>query len=124
MRVPRRIFDALLEESIDSLPPQFARWLEEVAIVVEDEPSAAILREMGMEEDDDLLGSFTGHAITRHSVDDTGNLPPQIMVFRQPLMDLCRNREELGVEIRKTLLHELGHYAGFDEDDLEQMGYG
>ncbi len=124
MRIPRPIFDQLLEASIAALPPQFARWLEEVAIVVEDEPSPRLLREMGMEDDEELLGSFTGHAITRHSIDDTGSLPPQIMIFRKPLMDMCRNREELAVEIRKTVFHELGHYAGFDEDDLESMGYG
>ena len=123
MRVPRKIFDQLLEDSIASLPEQFSRWLDEVAIVVEDEPSPEILREMGMDEDDDLLGSFTGQAITRHSLDDTGDLPPQIMLFRKPLMDICRNRDDLAAEIRKTLLHELGHYAGFDEQDLEDLGY-
>ena len=124
MRVPRHIFDQLMDDAVTALPKQFVQWLDEVAIVVEDEPSPEILRDMGMDDDDDLLGSFTGHAITRRSVEESAHLPPQIMIFRKPLMDMCRNREHLAREIRKTLLHELGHYAGFDEDDLEEMGYG
>ncbi len=125
MKISRNQFDCLVEQAIAALPPQFARWLNEVAIVVEDEPTPALLREMGMDaEDDDLLGLFSGHAITRQSVDDSGILPPQIMLFRGPLIDACDTSEDLADEIRVTLLHELGHYAGFDEDDLERLGYG
>ena len=124
MRVPRDIFDALLEVALAALPAAFARWVAEVSIVVEDEPSPRLLREMGLGDNEELLGLFSGFAITRRSVDDTGRLPSQIMIFRRPLMDMCRNREELAREIRRTLLHELGHYAGFDEDELDEMGYG
>lgn len=123
MTISRQKFDFLLEQAIDDLPPQFAQWLDECPVIVEDEPSAEMRRDMGVDEDGDLLGSFNGVAITMRSVDEAAGLPAHIMIFRKPLMDMCESEEELADEIRITLLHELGHYAGFDEDDLERMGY-
>ena len=123
MRITRRNFDAMLEQAIDELPKKFARWLDEVPIIVEDEPPDDLLDELGIDADGDLLGSYHGVAITRRSVEDSPHLPDQIFLFRRPLMAMCDTPEELAKEIRKTLLHELGHYAGFDEDELEDMGY-
>ena len=123
MRIRRATFDAMVEEAIAELPPAFAKWLDEVPVIVEDEPSAELLEELGMDEDGDLLGSYHGVALTRRSVSDSPHLPDEIMIFRAPLIAMCRNRQQLRAEIRKTLLHELGHYAGFDEDDLEDLGY-
>ncbi len=124
MRIRRKAFDALLEAEIAALPPQFARWLDELPIIVEDDPSDELLDEMGLDEDGELLGSYHGVALTRRSVEDSGHLPDQIYIFRRPLVAMCRNEDELRAEIRKTLLHELGHYVGLDEDDLDAMGYG
>lgn len=124
MRIRRREFDAMLEEALAALPAQFARWLDEVPVIVEDEPSAELLEDFGIDDDGELLGSYHGVALTLRSVQDAARLPDQIMIFRRPLMAMCRNRDELRGEIRKTLLHELGHYAGFDEGDLQAMGYG
>lgn len=124
MKIRRREFDRMLEEALDALPEPFAKWLDEVPVIVEDEPSEELLEEMGIDEAGDLLGSYHGVALTCRSVEDGVRLPDQILIFRLPLVELCHTREELAQEIRKTLLHELGHYAGLDEDDLEQMGYG
>ena len=124
MRIKRREFDALLEQALAALPPQFARWVEEVPIVVEDEPSEDMLEDFGVDESGDLLGSYHGVALTLRSVEDSARVPDQIMIFRRPLIKMCHTPEELTHEIRKTLLHELGHYAGLDEDDLENLGYG
>ena len=123
MRITRRNFDAMLEQAIDELPKKFARWLDEVPIIVEDEPPDDLLDELGIDADGDLLGSYHGVAITRRSVEDSPHLPDQIFLFRRPLMAMCDTSEQLAKEIRKTLLHELGHYAGFDEGELEDMGY-
>ena len=123
MRIKRSQFDLLLEQAIAELPAQFAKWLDEVPIIVEDEPSARLLEEMGIDKDGDLLGSYNGVALTCRSVDDSAHIPDHIMIFRRPLIAMCQSTEELRLEIRKSLLHELGHYAGLDEDDLKDLGY-
>src|SRR4051812_30602257 len=119
MKITRKAFDALLEKAIDDLPPQFARWLDEVPIIVEDQPPP----EDG-DDDAETLGFYHGIPLTQRHVEDSGSPPDQIRIFRRPLIKMCRSLEELDREIRKTLLHELGHYAGLDEDDLEKLGYG
>lgn len=124
MYVSRKKFDALFEQALAELPEKFARWLEEVPVILEDEPPEDLLEEIGVDEDGELLGSYHGVALTRRSVEDTARVPDQIYIFRRPLIEMCEDEGELAAEIRKTLLHELGHYAGFDEDDLEEMGYG
>jgi predicted Zn-dependent protease with MMP-like domain len=124
MKIKRSEFDRMLEAAIAALPPQFAKWIDEVPIVVEDDPSPELLEEMGVDGEGDLLGSYHGVALTQRSVEDSARLPDQILIFREPLISMCESREELAMEIRKTLLHELGHYAGLDEDDLENLGYG
>ena len=124
MRMSRKVFDGLVERAIADLPERFALWLDEVAVIVEDEPSPALRRTLGVDEEGDLLGSYHGVALTRRSVGDDLQMPDQIMLFRRPLMKMCKSEEELADEIRITLLHELGHYAGLDEDDLEDLGYG
>ena len=121
MKLSRKSFDQLVEQAIASLPAEFAQWLDEVPVIVEDRPGKSD-REGAVEPDeDDPLGMFAGP-----SLEDTrqGELPPRIMIYRQPLMDACQSRDQLAEEIRKTLIHELGHYAGMDEDQLENKGYG
>jgi len=124
MRIKRKAFDALVDKAIAELPPQFARWVDRVPIIIEDEPSEETLEEFGVDDEGTLLGSYQGVALTHRGVEDSGMLPDQIMIFRRPLMEMCADAAELEREVRKTLLHELGHYAGLDEDDLEKMGYG
>jgi predicted Zn-dependent protease with MMP-like domain len=120
----RREFDVLFEQALAELPPRFAKWVDEVPVILEDEPSEELLDEMGLGADGELLGSYHGVALTRRSVEDSGRLPDQILIFRRPLVAMCATRDELAREIRKTLLHELGHYAGMSEQDLDDLGYG
>jgi len=99
----RRPFDESVRRALDSLPPEIARHLDNVAIVVEDEDP----------DDPDLLGVFR----------EEPYLPAQIAIFRRPLQESFPDPDELEREIRITVLHELGHYFGMEEDDLEQLGY-
>jgi predicted Zn-dependent protease with MMP-like domain len=121
MKITRRKFDAMLEDAIAALPEKFARWLDEVPVIVDDDPPA----DQGDQDDEEgtTLGLFDGLEITGRSAEDDVRHPDQIFIYRRPLIDMCDSEEQLAAEIRKTLLHELGHYAGFDEDDLEDMGY-
>jgi predicted Zn-dependent protease with MMP-like domain len=127
-RRERHRFDALVEQVIGALPEAIARLLEEVPVVVEDLPDESILREFGMTPDqaDELCGLHTGTANTEASVEQT-DLPSQIMLFRIGILAQAGGWEagEAAVleEIRITLLHEIGHQFGLDEEDLRQLGY-
>ncbi len=124
MRISRKQFDSLLEQAIAELPPQYARWLEEVPVIVEDFPSGRMLTDFGVDDRGDLLGSFHGRAFTQRSVEERAEVPESIYLFRHALADECDSEKELAEQIRITLLHEIGHLAGFDEDELEDKGYG
>ena len=130
----RDLFDAILEAEIEALPAEAMAVVESSAVIVEDEPSAAVVASLGMtpEEGRDLCGMHDGIPATEQSVDDTYMLPTQIMLFRGPIMRLAGyryehgrevNRGELVEQIRITLLHEIGHQFGLDEDDLSELGY-
>lgn len=116
----RNAFDKLVEAAIDSLPPAYARWLEEVPVIVEDRPSKRDLQGLGNEEEP--LGLYVGDSIDANET--SGALPARVMLYRLPLMEACESRQQLAEEIRKTLLHELGHHAGMDESDLDGHGMG
>ncbi|MGB0767327.1 MAG: metallopeptidase family protein [Phycisphaeraceae bacterium] len=130
----RDLFDSILAAEIEALPADAAEVVESSGVIVEDEPSAEVLAEMGMTEAEgrDLCGMHVGVAETERSVEDTYMLPTQIMLFRGPIVRLAGyawvggrelNRDALEEEIRVTLLHEIGHQFGLDEDDLTELGY-
>lgn len=127
----RRRFDTILEKHLAALPEAFAEFLEEVPLVVEDEPSPELLDDMGMDAADDLCGLHSGVPLTDRGVEDTGRLPDHILLFRGPIYRMARaagrstrdRRAELDRQVRITLLHELGHHLGLDEDDLAELGY-
>ena len=99
----RRTFEEHVRRALDSLPPQIARALENVAVVVEEQDP----------DDPDLFGLWEAHEY----------MPDKITIFRRPLVDAFPDPAELEEEIRVTVLHELAHYFGIDEDRLEELGY-
>jgi predicted Zn-dependent protease with MMP-like domain len=105
-------FDDVVRSALDSLPPHIARALRNVAVVVEDENP----------EDPDLYGLFEGIPLTEGGP-GAGDLPNRIAVYRVPLEADFPDAAELRDEIRVTVLHELGHYFGLDEDRLSELGY-
>lgn len=124
----RAQFDAILEETLGLLPDYVREQLNEVPIIVEDEPSSNILRDMLIEprgEPSDLCGLHSGIPLTERSVQYAHPSNPLIMIFRGPIFRLAGGEEaELRKQIRVTLLHEIGHHFGFSEEDLEEIGYG
>ena len=99
--------------ALDSLPPDIARALENVAVVVEDEHP----------EDPDLFGLYEGTPLPERGTGYAGALPDRIAIYRLPLEESFPDPGELEEEIRITVLHELAHYFGIDEDRLEELGY-
>lgn len=139
-------FDALLERAIEALPYHFREVLEEVPVIVMDRPDERMIEQLKrdglldpVEPGDpadpeaasgELMGLHSGIAITEESVLNSGELPPQIHVFREALVEFAGGweqdgaEEEIYEEIRITLLHEIGHHFGLDEDDLDRLGFG
>jgi predicted Zn-dependent protease with MMP-like domain len=121
LRLTEDEFDAVLKEAIATLPPRIGQALEEVNIVVDAYPSAALLEGSGEPLGPDLLGLYQGTALPDRSLADTGRLPDVIHLFQRSLEVACADREELVTEIRDTLLHEVGHFLGMDEEELEEL---
>ena len=114
MRVTEDEFEALVTRALERLPPEFAELLENVAVVIEDEPEPEVLDELG---EDEILGLYRG---VPYSERDSfySALPDEVVLYRGPLLRLCRNRRELMWEIRDTLVHELGHYFGLSDEEM------
>lgn len=120
----RNDFDDRLARIVDALPEPYATHLASLTLRVEDAPAPALLLELGMAPDEPLLGLHEGVPYTEASVELSGVLPPQITLFRQPIIDTAAElRDPLDTQIRITLLHELGHQFGLDEDDLDDLGF-
>lgn len=116
-------FERVIDEVMESLPERFARLVENVVIVLEDEPTDEDLESIDDDDDEEedgaseLLGIFRGVALTERS-SDMPLLPDEIAVFRGPINRVSRSREEAVREVRETLMHELGHYFGLDHDEM------
>lgn len=115
---------ALVEEVISRLPPPVRRAVEEIPVVIDDLPPLAVIRSSGGEIHPDTLGLYTGQDLSERSSLDWGGLPSMIHIFRRNLERFALDRAELEVELRVTLLHELGHHLGLDEDEVDRLGLG
>jgi predicted Zn-dependent protease with MMP-like domain len=114
MQLDRADFEALVEQALDEIPDDIAREVHNLVVLVEDEPPA---------DEPDLLGLYDGVSLTERGADH-GGLPDRITVFRGPLLEMCATREELVREIRITVVHEIAHHFGIDDDRLHDLGYG
>lgn len=125
-------FDELLEEAIEDLPPDVAALLEEMPVIALDRPTPEMLRSLGMQPSQatELCGLHTGIDNTHRSIEHSAELPSQIHLFREGIVAAAggwggRDGEDrVYEEIMTTLLHEIGHQMGLDEDDLDRLGYG
>jgi predicted Zn-dependent protease with MMP-like domain len=111
-------FSHLVDEALGRLPRTFKERLENIAIIVEDQPE----KELQGEFDGLLLGLFRGIPKTHQSVSWPG-LPAQIFLYQKNIEAICRNESEITKQIEKTLKHEIGHYFGLSERDLRRQGY-
>ncbi len=111
-------FERLVGRALDSLPREFARLLENVAVVIEQEPTAAELESVGLDpERDELFGLYQGVPLSERD-SFYGELPDRVVIYRGPMERCCRTPGEIRREVRDTVVHELGHHFGLDEDDM------
>jgi len=119
----RRDFTRLVTEVLDSLPEEFASRLANVEVVVADEPTRKQLRENGLDpRTDTLMGLYEGVPLGERGTDYAA-LPDRISIFYRPIIEACATREEIRHEIRTTVLHEIAHVFGIEDDDLDDWGY-
>jgi len=117
-RLSRAEFEKLVEKAIAELPELFRSRLENVVIAVEDEPTDEDYDLTGTPEDEDLFGIFRGPKRTEMSWDMLPALPPEAVVFRGPILRNTSSGREAVKEIKDTLVHELGHYFGLEDDEM------
>jgi predicted Zn-dependent protease with MMP-like domain len=123
-RVSKQAFGELVERALEELPPQFARFLEEVPVEVRDRPTPAQMKAARVERGGLLLGLYQGRPLTERSVEDSGRLPDLIYVFQDYIQEVSDSEEGLVEQVRTTVLHEIGHHFGMSEEDLDALGYG
>jgi predicted Zn-dependent protease with MMP-like domain len=113
--IPASEFDDLVSQALDEVPPELAALMDNVAVFVEDESQPG-----GPE----LLGLYEGIPLTERDSMYAGVLPDRILIFRGPILRSCETAEEVVEEVRITVVHEIAHHFGIDDDRLHELGYG
>lgn len=110
----RTAFEELVSEALDGIPEELAALIDNCVVLVEDEPPG---------DDPGLLGLYDGVPLTERDSGYTFLMPDRIFVFRNPLLDMCESSEQLTEEVRITVVHEIAHHFGIDDDHLHDLGY-
>jgi predicted Zn-dependent protease with MMP-like domain len=116
VELSREDFEAAVADALDSVPPDLARMMSNVVILVEDDPP---------DGDRQLLGLYEGVPLTeRDGWWAAGSLPDRITIFRNPILASCQTREQVVAEVRVTVIHEIAHHFGIDDHRLHELGWG
>lgn len=107
-------FEDLVAEALESIPAELARLVDNVYFVVEDDAPA---------DDPDLLGLYEGIALTERDSRYAGALPDRITVYRAPILRMCDTIDDVVEEVHITVVHEIAHHFGIDDDRLHELGY-
>ncbi len=118
-----REFDRIVEKAIERIPDEIRQHLDNVIISVRKRPSGRMMREIGPEAGRDLLGLFQGTPLTERSATSPPLFPDTIFLFQRALEGMCSTVEELEEEIEITVVHEVAHFVGMDEERLAELGY-
>jgi predicted Zn-dependent protease with MMP-like domain len=108
-------FEELVAEALDGIPPELAALIDNVVVLVEPEPPA---------DDPELLGLYDGIPLTERDSTYTFLPPDRILIYRGPLLRMCESADELVDEVRITVVHEIAHHFGIDDEQLHDLGYG
>ena len=112
--IPGPDFEDLVARALDLVPPELARLVDNVVVVVEDDPPAG---------DPELLGLYEGIPITERDSGYAGALPDRITIYRRPTLRICETADDVVEEVHITVVHEIAHYFGIDDDRLHELGY-
>ncbi len=114
IEMTRERFEELVAEALDGVPPELSALIDNVVVLVEDEPPA---------DDPDLLGFYDGTPLTQRDSMYAGVLPDRITVYRNPTLVMCTSEDEVVDEVNITVVHEIAHHFGIDDDRLHELGY-
>jgi predicted Zn-dependent protease with MMP-like domain len=114
-------FERLVEEALREIPRRFRKAMDNVAVVVEDEPTQEILDELEVEPGDSLFGLYQGTPLTERSWGHGNNLPDRISIYQGPIEDACDTEDDIRDCISETVIHEFGHYFGMSEEEIEEI---
>lgn len=114
VRMDPQRFDELVSDALDLIPAQLAAAMDNVVILVEDRHP----------DDPELLGLYEGVALTERDSDYGGSLPDAITIYREALLEICESDGDVVEEVAITVIHEIAHHFGIDDDRLEELGWG
>jgi predicted Zn-dependent protease with MMP-like domain len=117
----RDAFEQLVAEALKLIPRRFQREMKNLALVVELEPSAELLAEMEIEPPDSLYGLYQGTPLPERTWGYGNTLPDRITIFQRPIEEDCDDEDEIRAVIGETLIHEVGHYFGLSEEEIEAI---
>ena len=107
-------FEDAVADALDGIPPELSRLMDNVVILVEDDAP---------QDDPDLLGLYEGTPLTERGDGWAGSLPDRITIFRNPTLEMCDTRDDVVEEVRVTVVHEIAHHFGIDDDRLHELGW-
>lgn len=112
-------FAQLVQQAIADLPPPYAKLMESIAVMVEEEPSKEVLDDLELDSEDDLLGLYQGESLADDSFFGAGGTQPaKISIYRGPILRQCDSPDEVVQEVYDTVVHELGHHVGLDDEEM------
>ncbi len=112
--IPAEVFEELVADALDEVPEELMKLLDNVVVLVEDRN----------EEEPDLLGLYEGYALTERGWHYGGALPDRIMIYREAICDICETAEDVVEEVLITVVHEIAHHFGIEEERLHELGWG
>jgi predicted Zn-dependent protease with MMP-like domain len=117
----RAAFERLVLEAVTLIPKRFRREMKNLALVVEDEPSLELLEEMDIEPPDSLYGLYQGTPLPERTWAFGNDLPDRITLYQRPIEEDCEDEDDIRAVIGETLIHEVGHYFGMSEEEIEAI---
>ncbi|MEU4090826.1 metallopeptidase family protein [Streptomyces sp. NPDC026673] len=115
LEMSREAFEELVSDALDRIPPELTRVMDNVAVFVEDEPDPS---------DPELLGLYEGTPLTERGEWYAGVLPDRITIYRGPTLRMCGTKEEIVDEVATTVVHEVAHHFGIEDERLHELGWG
>ena len=119
----RRAFERLVQKALKRLPMELQQALDNLAIVIEDWPDPELIEEITGDSTEVIYGLFSGTPLPERRFEDSGDLPPVIVLYQRPLEEDFLDRGELACEVEITIVNELAHFMGFNEDAIREFGY-
>jgi len=119
--VTRERFAVLVEDALREIPRRFRNAMQNVAVIVEDEPPAHVLEEMEIEPPDSLFGLYHGTPLPERTWGYGNALPDRISIYQRPIEESCADDDEIRDCIAETVIHEFGHYFGLSEEEIEAI---